>query len=135
MEDKDLKANERKKKFPASLSEIRKAEIKPQDAERKRLKRAEQKTDGETVLKTEERQKKERERKQRYREKKRNNTALAIKMPFKSNQHRGKVLKKIKKALPSSPSKKRFVVREFFQSLSRASQKHYCSYRNWQRII
>ena len=120
MEDKDLKANERKKKFPASLSEIRKAEIKPQDAERKRLKRAEQKTDGETVLKTEERQ---------------HNTALAIKMPFKSNQHRGKVLKKIKKALPSSPSKKRFVVREFFQSLSRASQKHYCSYRNWQRII
>ena len=97
MDDKNVKANEQKKKFPASLSEIRKAEIKVQDAEQKRVKRAEQKTVGETVLETEERQKKEHERKC-HREKKRNNSASAVKVPFKSNQHRGKVMKRIKKS-------------------------------------
>ena len=59
-----------KKKFQASLSEIRKAEIKAQDAEQKQVKQAEEKTVGETVLETEERRKKEHERKQCYREKK-----------------------------------------------------------------
>lgn len=69
MEDKNLKANEWKREFWASLSEIRKTEIKAQDNEWKQVKRAEQKTVGEAVLETEERQKKEHERKQCYREK------------------------------------------------------------------
>ena len=47
-------------RFWTSLSEIRKAEIKAQDAERKQVKQAEQKIVGETVLETEERWKKER---------------------------------------------------------------------------
>ena len=125
MEDKNQKANKPKKKFRASLSEIRKAEIKAQDAKWKRVKRAEQKTVGETVLETEERRKKERERKQCCKEKNKIIQHSQLKYLLNlASQHHEEVMKRIKKTLPSSPNKKRFVVKELFQSLSPAWKKH-----------
>ena len=55
-------------------------------------------------------------------QRKKRNAALVVKVPFKSSKHPEKVMKK-KKILPSSPSKKQFVVKSLFESLYPASKK------------
>lgn len=86
------------------------------DAERKRRERAKQKEVTDQSLKNI-RRKKEAERKRNYRQKIRNNLKIAENekklelKPYSCRQTLGKALRKVKKALPLNPDKKRAVIK------------------------
>ena len=106
---------ERKRRHRANLSEERKNQIKEDDKERKRIKRAE------TVLTEKEKEElrmKERERKRLQRQKKK---VLKVKLgqsAFKNRQVKGKAMKKLSRALPNTPTKRVDVIKTLIKSLS-----------------
>ena len=99
----------RKHSYRAKLSEERREEVKQQDRERKREKKEN------TILTEEQKEKrqiKEREGKRLYWE--------------KQKETKGQAIKKLHKALPTTPTKRVEVIRSLFKSLSPKNEGFSC---------
>ena len=110
-----LTNNERKKRYRGNLTEKQKEDTKVLDRDRNRLKRITEKL---TQVQLDEKRLKDRARQARHRAKKSSKQPAAIKMGFKTKQSKGKAMSRVKKSLPSTPTKRAEVVKELFQSLS-----------------
>ena len=123
--------NDRKRKHRNNMSEARKDKIKEADRLRKQLKRSKEKLTKDEI---DDRRKKDRVRQQRHRaEKGQQEMHAIINMGFKTKQSKGKVMRRVNNALPSTPTKKAEVVKELFQSLTPSTKSNFLVLFNFQR--
>ena len=111
---------ERKRKFRQNLSKEKCEQLKKQDCMRKQHKRA---TTVLTPDKIEDQRMKASERQWNCRENALLRKPMALKLPFKTKQTKGKAVKKVKQALPQTPGKRMELIKEIIHSLSPKSKE------------